>query len=1125
MNLLYTLNDVREYFDSGTVKRGTDYHLKDKVLNVAQNESGDSVYGAVDGSRGELYTVHIRIVSDSVASSKESKKFGRDGNSLPQFRASCSCYVQYNCKHAVALLMTNWYRQSHLIGQALLEESKSIQDSVTSSDEIDSWARAFEKELSADPIDTANDIASNTPNRLLYVFNIYSTISSETITVDYLSARKLKSGGFGKDNQYDPARIMNQSRSSFISTDDEKILRDVYVREIMDGIDYGNLSDAGGGEILLKMLDTGRCYWKNKNSHVLSRGASVKGSMCWQTYEDGSQQLKFTTEDAVAVVLPTIPPLYFNDSTNECGLLEIDVPPKALKLIQQAPRVSADNISVVAKRLTKVVANIPKPASVKVINKTGIAPVPCLHFCEFEDKSIDNPYDYIDPEPVIEITMNYKGKTTSLFEKGVTLSYLQNNQLVKLKRDLPAEKKHMDLINQVPLLQFQDAAGDSFLPQDLFVIPMANYSSEQNYWMKFILEDLPKFREQGWQITYDDDFPYRVSEIDEWHMDVDDDDNNPWFNLDLGIVVEGERYNLIHIISILIKQNPRMFKNMQAKDAKPPENILMKLNSGSMLAIPYERVARIVNVLVELYEKKGGVESRITLPKWRAGELNELQSQGLQWQGGEALKKSADKLSKFKGIKAKAAPGKFKAKLRDYQKEGLAWLQFLREYDFHGVLADDMGLGKTVQTLAHISVEKTANRLTKPVLVIAPTSLMYNWRHEAEQFAPDLSLLTLHGPNRKKDFGRIADHDIVLTTYPLLGRDDEVLLAQDWHMLILDEAQNIKNPKAKSTKIACQLKAKHRLCLTGTPMENHLGELWSMFHFLMPGLLGDEKEFRQLFRNPIEKHGDNDRAQRLAKRIAPFMLRRKKDEVAKELPEKTEIVRSVVLEGVQRDLYEAVRISMQKRVRDSIGKLGIGRSHIIVLDALLKLRQICCDPRLLKTNEQAKKANSAKLDLLMSLLPELLEEGRRILLFSQFTSMLGLIEDELKVRKIKYVKLTGSTRKREAPIDAFQKGEVPLFLISLKAGGTGLNLTTADTVIHYDPWWNPAAEAQATDRAHRIGQKNPVFVYKLLTEDTVEARIQVMQATKRKLAEGLFDNVGKGKLPDAKSLEALFEPL
>jgi SNF2 family DNA or RNA helicase len=403
---------------------------------------------------------------------------------------------------------------------------------------------------------------------------------------------------------------------------------------------------------------------------------------------------------------------------------------------------------------------------------------------------------------------------------------------------------------------------------------------------------------------------------------------------------------------------------------------------------------------------------------------------------------------------------------------------------------------------------------------------MFNWRHEAGRFVPGLRVLTLHGPNRRPRFAEVPVHDLVLTTYPLLPRDHAELAVHDYHFLILDEAQHIKNPRAKVAQVVKTLRARHRLCLTGTPMENHLGELWSLFDFLLPGFLGDASEFRRRFRTPIEDQGDESRRSALARRLAPFMLRRTKEAVATELPSKTEILRSVPLEGRQRDLYETVRLAMHKKVRSEIAKKGLARSHIVVLEALLKLRQICCDPRLLPGRQGQQVRQSAKLDLLMALLPELLEEGRRVLLFSQFTTMLGLIEEAIRAQDIDYVKLTGRTRDRQTPIDRFQAGEVPLFLISLKAGGTGLNLTAADTVIHYDPWWNPAVESQATDRAHRIGQDKPVFVYKLLTEDTVETKIAQMQARKAALVQALFAEGGKsGAGLSAQDLEALFEPL
>jgi len=310
-------------------------------------------------------------------------------------------------------------------------------------------------------------------------------------------------------------------------------------------------------------------------------------------------------------------------------------------------------------------------------------------------------------------------------------------------------------------------------------------------------------------------------------------------------------------------------------------------------------------------------------------------------------------------------------------------------------------------------------------------------------------------------------------------------------------------------------------------MENHLGELWSLFHFLLPGLLGDSRQFRKLFRTPIEKHDDRQRRDQLAARVRPFLLRRTKDQVATDLPPKTEMTRTIELELAQRDLYESIRLAMNSKVRREIARKGLARSTIIILDALLKLRQVCCDPRLVKIEAARKVHVSAKFDALMEMLGEMLEEGRRILLFSQFTSMIKLIEEELRKRDVSWVKITGNTRDRDTPIRRFQRREVPLFLISLKAGGTGLNLTAADTVIHYDPWWNPAVEDQATDRAHRIGQDKPVFVYRLIVRGSVEEKMLALQERKRALAQGIYGGrEARRAAPfSGKDLELLFQPL
>jgi SNF2 family DNA or RNA helicase len=402
-----------------------------------------------------------------------------------------------------------------------------------------------------------------------------------------------------------------------------------------------------------------------------------------------------------------------------------------------------------------------------------------------------------------------------------------------------------------------------------------------------------------------------------------------------------------------------------------------------------------------------------------------------------------------------------------------------------------------------------------------------NWQREAAQFTPRLRLLVLHGQSRKELFHKIPDYDVVITTYPLLIRDEAILPNYKYHILVLDEAQYIKNSYSKAGQAARRLSAEQRLCLTGTPMENHLGELWSLFHFLLPGLLGERKQFHQLFRFPIEKNQDTERLNTLKQRISPFFLRRLKQNVLPELPEKIEMIRSVLLTDNQREIYENVRIALHQKVLSAIQAQGISRSQIYILGALLRLRQVCCDPRLLKIDsEDYTEASSAKLQLLIELLPTLILQGRRILLFSQFTEMLSLIEETLKSLDINYLKLTGKTQNRDELIQKFQAGEVPLFLNSLKAGGVGINLTKADTVIHYDPWWNPAVENQATDRAHRIGQDKTVFVYKFITAGTIEEKIMALQQEKKSLFDAILSGDQKTleKL-SAEDIEKLFAPL
>src|SRR5450830_281859 len=598
------------------------------------------------------------------------------------------------------------------------------------------------------------------------------------------------------------------------------------------------------------------------------------------------------------------------------------------------------------------------------------------------------------------------------------------------------------------------------------------------------------------------------------------------------IIVNGERLSLLPILLNLMRSHTEILNPEKLARRRDDELILVNIpglpNGGHgplQVALPYGRLKPVLATLGEFYLQEPGTTT-LRLAKADAIRLNPLEDLPLQWEGGEKIRNFAQRLRDIKDFTC-VAPEGLNATLRPYQLEGLSWMQSLRQLDVGGILADDMGLGKTLQTLAHILSEKIAGRLNRPCMVVMPTSLIPNWLDEAAHFTPQLKVLALYGATRKKHFANLQDYDLLLTTYALLPKDIEQLTALPLHVLILDEAQYIKNPSSKAAQAARELNARQRLCLSGTPLENHLGELWSLFHFLLPGWLGDVKSFNRDYRVPIEKRASDVRLQHLNGRIKPFLLRRTKEQVATELPPKTEIIHWVELNEAQRDVYETMRLAMDKKVRDEITRKGVARSQIIILEALLKLRQVCCDLRLVNdATLPARGSSSGKLDSLMEMLEELFAEGRRILLFSQFTSMLSLIEVELKKRGVAYALLTGQTRDRRTPVKDFQSGKLQIFLISLKAGGVGLNLTEADTVIHYDPWWNPATENQATDRAYRIGQEKPVFVYKMIARGTVEEKIQHLQKEKSDLAAGVLDGrtTGDWQLGN-EDIEALFAPL
>ncbi|MCC6823048.1 MAG: SNF2 helicase associated domain-containing protein [Verrucomicrobia subdivision 3 bacterium] len=524
-----------------------------------------------------------------------------------------------------------------------------------------------------------------------------------------------------------------------------------------------------------------------------------------------------------------------------------------------------------------------------------------------------------------------------------------------------------------------------------------------------------------------------------------------------------------------------------------------RLKNGKLAVIDTGAVEELQEVLLDCAPQQQAQGYRIS--SQQAGFLEATLQQHGDWKV-QAPTAWRDRAAKQSGeAKLECPPlGDLEAVLRPYQKHGVAWLHFLRENGFGGILADEMGLGKTLQALAFLNA--LGRTKSRPHLIVCPTSLVFNWVAEAKKFTPGLKILALSGPDRHALFDQIVTRDIVVTSYALIRRDAERYRELEFDTVVLDEAQHIKNRQTQNAQAVKAIRAPHRIVLTGTPLENSVLDLWSIFDFLMPGYLGTAKDFRERYELPIAKEKSAAAQTRLARRLRPFMLRRLKKEVASDLPAKLEQVSFCELTPDQRSVYQQVIEASRKEVSAAVGAQGIAKSRLVVLTALLRLRQVCCDLRLLKL-ENVNPANaSGKLELFGELLEEVIDGGHRLLVFSQFVGMLTLLKERLTAEGIEFCYLDGSTTDRAAVVERFlTNAAIPVFLISLKAGGVGLNLTGADTVIHFDPWWNPAVEDQATDRAHRIGQTRVVTSYKLITRDTVEEKILTLQNRKREIIQ------------------------
>ncbi|MDQ7974138.1 MAG: DEAD/DEAH box helicase [Rhodocyclaceae bacterium] len=1087
--------------------RALDLYRRQRVLDVTLTPASASEWH-LDGE--------VHDPGQPPVEARATLEVGSDGRLLG-FSGDCSCAAGRDCRHAVAIAIKAAYKRpaaASAAPEAPAPAALPPDDRGQFAGDLfgDPAALAPRTPVSADqPVYLLADAAGHArePGRLALAWRL---------------SRPLRRGGWATPKLPGPDALQRvaalQPGASGGEREGVRRIQSLAQERLAgDAGPWGRVQGLAGAQALEFAAGTGRLHLAAASGQLEGRplrwGAPRRLGWGWQPAGTETAPLWWlrpvldgAPSTGAVRLCPGAPTLYLDTAAGQCGL--VDAPgldAAALQVLLAAQPVPASAFDSDEAQHWQRLSGMPFPAMPEpAMQWPPCVPQPVLHLAPVP--ASERPQRGL---LVAALSFDYAGLRGHWADEQPVTRVDHGGRPMRLLRDLDAERAARRRLVSLHLLG--DALG-------------RYHHIGARTWLAWAATDWAALREAGFTIETDAalDTLFRTADALEISLDAAPPpspgasfaaEGLHAFSLSLGVCIDGVRQDVLPWL-------PGLLAQARATPDGPvlPDWLWREDAHGRWLRLPSAALRPWLGALLALMEDRPAAD-------WDGPHLplsrGEALGLGAALAGTPppphpasspmAMLPALRALTGAQPLPAIAAPAGLQATLRPYQQHGLAWLQHLRAHGLGGVLADDMGLGKTLQTLAHLLREKEDGRLDAPCLVVAPVSLLSNWRREAARFAPALRTRVWHGATRRG--GAFAeDCDLVIAPYSLLQRDRARWLGRRWHIVVLDEAQHIKNARSQAAQVVAALDARQRLALSGTPMENHLGELWSLFDFLMPGFLGSAARFRARFRTPIEKLGDGSRLAQLRRRVAPFILRRTQAVVAGELPERIESTVPVTLEGAQADLYETIRLGSERAVRDALAGRGLGGAQIQVLDALLKLRQVCCDPRLLPASSPgAAEAPSAKLALLMELLHESQAEGRRVLVFSQFTRMLALIEDALHAAGLAWTTLTGDTRDRDAAIARFTEGEVPIFLISLKAGGTGLNLPQADTVIHYDPWWNPAAEAQATARAHRLGQTKQVLVYRLVAEGTIEERILALQARKAALAQGLLHGVVPREAP------------
>jgi SNF2 family DNA or RNA helicase len=1050
-----SLQAVQDASSEPVYRRGVQYYRRKKVLKYEENEGGTHIEALVIGSEPQPYKVDVTVDSED------------------KFKAVCSCpYFEEVCKHSVAVLLTHIARVNPGIRFDLNENDRGREQQPT--EKSPKAKDLLEDPRTAEPSDQPADftlglLVLEKPLALIVgtvpaepqgkvnilkvppeVLNIFEEDSRIYRLAKYLTSLPQTTKGTAGGHRIprgDEGFVIGHLSlcCKLINTTDGNEIRFSKTPVIPRAV----LSETESGELLLRLeaLD--------ENHEPLEHAVFFLGQSSWVLAGNAFYSIDLS---------PIHRLFQFFDSYGQMTV-KLEIVPKFL----------AVDLPILMKRMEVRLDDVAAPFP------QAITEPPFVVIRLNEKKNLNGNSNEIPLELSLgfrygDLVMPSRDETSAVESELYTRTISESGQSVWVKRLWENESQVRRFLSN---LQPQRTLADRFFFVEEPALDAAYYLASEQC--------------ADWEVTgWDSLKQYRVrKEPLKLTANLSLKKNSFKFDFELQAFSNADEIPFGKIIDVLFRN--RNYVKLESGD-------YVRINAPVLLSF-LKAIGQSKDTARQLYQ---------AVPI-----LHALESHEIEIQADAGFKNFIDKIHNFKALEPVKVHKDFQGELREYQQEGFSWLSFLREYGLAGILADDMGLGKTIQALALLLTHHKHSKRA-PSLVVAPTSVVYNWLSEAEKFTPTLSTGLFLGRERGELLKRLEKEsanrpDVIFTTYGIIRRDYEALKKIQFEYLILDEAQNIKNPESVGAIASKSLKAFHRISLSGTPVENRLKELWSLFDFLMPEFLATYKDFNETFERPIEA-GIEGAGQKLRKIVHPFILRRLKSQVEKELPDRTDIIHLCELEDEQRSLYLDVLDECRQKVFSEIASRGIGRSQISVLTALLRLRQVCCDPRLLKEREEESiekgnkhtTAHSAKLTALIAMIAEIVEEGHKILIFSQFVGMLTLVRKELEAAGYTYEYIDGQVpaKDRLDRVNRFNGDPaIPIFLISLKAGGTGLNLTGADYVIHYDPWWNPAVENQATDRAHRIGQTRHVFNYKLITRGTVEEKILALQKKKKELAD------------------------